>query len=124
MIWILWLTAVLCVVYYIIIAVYSGLATSFSLIWLFIAALCMILTGGWEVYIKHKDKVPLWVPVSVVTMCCTGILVFAVVEILVFTGVAARDTSNLDYVIVLGAKVKETGITKSLKNAWIRQWNM
>ena len=41
------------------------------------------------------------------SVCC--------VEILVFTGVAVRDTSNLDYVIVLGAKVKETGITKSLK---------
>jgi len=115
MIWILWLIAVICVIYYIVIVVYSGITTSFSLIWLFFAAICMLLAGGWENYIKHKDKVPLWVPVSAATMCCTGILVFAVVEILVFTGVAVRDTSNLDYVIVLGAKVKETGITKSLK---------
>ncbi|WP_097005547.1 YdcF family protein [Lacrimispora amygdalina] len=115
MIWLLWLTAVLCVIYYIVIVIYSGLTTSFSLIWLFFAVICMGLAAGWEAYIKHKDKVPLWLPVSVVTMCCTGVLVFAVVEILVFTGVAARDTSNLDYVIVLGARVKDTGISKSLK---------
>lgn len=116
MIWILWLIAAFCVVYYVIIVVYSGLTTSFSLIWLIFALICMVLTVSWEAYIRHKDRIPLWVPVSVVTMCCTGILVFTVVEILVFTGVAARDTSNLDYVIVLGARVKETGISKSLKN--------
>lgn len=112
---ILWLIAVSCIIYYIVIVIYSGITTSFSFIWLLFAAICVLLAAGWEVYIKHKDKVPLWIPVSVVTMCCTGILVFMVVEILVFTGVAASDTSNLDYVIVLGARVKETGISKSLK---------
>ncbi len=92
------------------IVAYSGITTSFSLIWLFFAAICMLLAEDGKPIYKHKDKVPLWVPVSAATMCCTGILVFAVVEILVFTGVAVRDTSNLDYVIVLGAKVKETGL--------------
>lgn len=40
---------------------------------------------------------------------------FVVVEILVFMGAASSDEQNLDYVIVLGAKVKEEGISKSLK---------
>ena len=113
--WILWLIAVCCIIYYIVIVIYSGITTSFSLIWLMFAAISVLLAAGWEAYIKHKDKIPLWIPVSVVTMCCTGILVFMVVEILVFTGVTVRDTSNLDYVIVLGARVKESGISKSLK---------
>ena len=113
--WILWLIAALCVVYYVIIAVYSGLTTSFSIIWLVFAAVCVFFGLGWDTYMRHKDKIPLWLPVSVVTVCCTGILVFTVVEILVFTGVAARDTSRLDYVIVLGARVKENGISRSLK---------
>jgi uncharacterized SAM-binding protein YcdF (DUF218 family) len=112
---IFWLMAVSCIIYYVVIILYSGLTTSISFIWLVFAAICILLPLGWEAYVKHKDKVPLWIPVSVITMCCTGILVFLVVEILVFTGVAARDTSNLDYVIVLGARVKETGISKSLK---------
>lgn len=38
------------------------------------------------------------------------------VEILIFTGVASRDASNLDYLIVLGARVKEDGLSKSLKS--------
>ncbi len=113
--WVLWLIAVSCIIYYTVIVIYSGITTSFSLIWLMFAAISVLLAAGWEAYIKYKDKIPLWIPVSVVTMCCTGILVFAVVEILIFTGVTVRDTSNLDYVIVLGARVKETGITKSLK---------
>lgn len=115
MTWILWLIAVSCIIYYTVIVIYSGITTSFSFVWLAFAVICVLLAVGWGVYMKHKDKVPLWIPVSVVTMCSTGILVFMVVEILVFTGVAARDTSNLDYVIVLGASVKETGISKSLK---------
>lgn len=115
MMWILWLTAVICVIYYTIIAIYSGITTSFSLFWLITALACVLLALGFDGYEKHKDKVPLWIPVSVVTVCCTGILIFTVVEILIFTGVAARDTSNLDYVIVLGARVKENGISKSLK---------
>ncbi|WP_024291572.1 YdcF family protein [Lacrimispora indolis] len=113
---IFWLIAVSCIIYYVVIILYSGLTTSLSFIWLVFAGICILLPVGWETYAKHKDKVPLWIPVSVITMCCTGILVFLVVEILVFTGVAARDASNLDYVIVLGARVKETGISKSLKN--------
>ena len=112
---ILWLIAVFCIIYYVVIIFYSGLTTSFSLIWLLFAGICILLPLGWEAYGRHKEKVPLWIPVSVITMCCTGILVFMVVEVLVFTGVAVRDTSNLDYVIVLGARVKETGISKSLK---------
>ncbi|GLC80138.1 YdcF family protein [Lacrimispora brassicae] len=112
---ILWLIAVFCIIYYVVIIFYSGLTTSFSLIWLLFAGICILLPLGWEAYGKHKEKVPLWIPVSVITMCCTGILVFMVVEVLVFTGVAVRDTSNLDYVIVLGARVKETGVSKSLK---------
>ena len=116
MVWILCLIAVVCIVYYVVIVVYSGITTSFSLIWLVFAAISLLLSAGWTAYGKHKDKVPLWVPVSIITMCCTGILVFMVVEIMVFAGVAARDTSKLDYVIVLGARVKDTGLSKSLKN--------
>lgn len=113
--WILWLIAVLCIIYYAVIVIYSGITTSFSFIWLLMAAACIMVAVGWEAYMKYKDKVPLWIPVSVVTFCCTGILVFMVVEVLVFAGVAVRDTSNLDYVIILGARVKDTGISKSLK---------
>ena len=116
MTWILWLLAAACVIYYVVIVIYSGFTTSFSFIWMVFAAACLLLALGWEYYMKHKDRVPLWLPVSVITFCCTGILVFSMVEILIFTGVASRDTSHLDYLIVLGARVKEDGLSKSLKS--------
>ena len=97
MTWILWLLAAACVIYYVVIVIYSGFTTSFSFIWMVFAAACLLLALGWEYYMKHKDRVPLWLPVSVITFCCTGILVFSMVEILIFTGVASRDTSHLDY---------------------------
>ena len=49
------------------------------------------------------------------TILGASLAVFVVVEILVFMGAASSDEQNLDYVIVLGAKVKEEGISKSLK---------
>lgn len=113
---ILWLLAAACVIYYVVIIIYSGFTTSFSFVWMVFAAACLLLALGWEYYMKHKDRVPLWIPVSAVTFCCAGIAIFSVVEILIFTGVAAKDTSNLDYVIVLGARVKEDGLSKSLQN--------
>lgn len=116
MTWILWLVAAACVIYYVVIIIYSGFTTSFSLIWLVFAAACLFIALGWEYYMKHKEQVPLWAPVSIVTFCSAGLLVFAMVEMLIFTGVASRDTSNLDYVIVLGTRVRDDGLSKSLKN--------
>jgi uncharacterized SAM-binding protein YcdF (DUF218 family) len=116
MTWILWLIAVACIIYYVVIVLYSGITTSFSLIWLFFAAVCFFFSFGIENYEKHKDKIPLYVPVAAITVACAGIVIFAVVEILIFTGVAVSDASNLDYVIVLGARVKDDGLSKSLQN--------
>lgn len=115
MTWILWLIAAACVIYYVVIIIYSGFATSFSFIWLAFAAACILFAAGSEYYMKHKEKVPLWLPVSAVTFCCTGILVFAVVEILIFTAAAGAAAPDLDYVIVLGARVREDGLSRALQ---------
>lgn len=112
---ILGLIAAACVIYYAVIVIYSGFATSFSFIWLVIAAVCLLFAFGGDYYVKHKEKAPLWLPVSWVTFCCTGILVFAVVEILIFTAAAGAAAPDLDYVIVLGARVREDGLSRVLK---------
>lgn len=88
--------AVLCVVYFIIIVVYAGISTSFAFIWLFFAALLVFLVYGKWYYARNMERIPRWVPVSVVTTCIAG-------------------KANLDYVIVLGARVKEHTVSNSLK---------
>lgn len=61
------------------------------------------------------DRIPKWVPVSIVTTCIAGVVIMAVFCILVFMGAAANEERDLDYVIVLGARVKEHTVSNSLK---------
>ncbi|MDO4326095.1 MAG: YdcF family protein [bacterium] len=115
MFWIFNLAALLCMVYYIVILVYSGISTSWSFLWLIAAAMFLFLAFGTEYYIKHAKKIPLWVPVSVVTTLLAGITVFGVIEVLIFTNAAGRDAQGMDYVIVLGTEVRGEKISDSLK---------
>lgn len=107
--------AVLCVAYFIVIVVYAGIGTSFAFIWLFFAALLLFLVYGRWYYSRNMDRIPRWVPVSVVTTCVAGVAILAVLCVLVFLGAASPDKQNLDYVIVLGARVKEHTVSNSLK---------
>ena len=106
---------VLCVAYFIVIVVYAGIGTSFAFIWLFFAALLLFLVYGRWYYSRNMDRIPRWVPVSVVTTCVAGVVALAVLCALVFLGAASSDKKNLDYVIVLGARVKEHTVSNSLK---------
>lgn len=107
--------AVLCAAYFAVIAVYSGIGTSFAFIWLFFAALLVFLVYGRWYYGRNMDRIPPWVPVSVVTTCTAGVIVLALLCVLVFWGAASGERQGLDYVIVLGARVKEHTISNSLK---------
>ena len=107
--------AALCAAYFAVIVLYAGIGTSFAFIWLFFAALCLFLVYGKWYYRRNTDRIPRWVPVSVVTTCVAGLTVFAAVCIMVFSGVAGSDPVGLDYVIVLGARVKERTVSNSLR---------
>ena len=104
---------VLCIAYFIVIVVYAGIGTSFAFIWLFFAALLFFLVYGRWYYSRNMDRIPRWVPVSVVTTCVAGVVALAVLCVLVFLGAASSDKKNLDYVIVLGARVKEHTVSNS-----------
>ena len=107
--------AVLCAAYFVVIVVYAGIGTSFAFIWLFFAALLLFLVYGKWYYARNLDRIPGWVPVSVVTTCVAGVAVLAMLCVLVFLGAATSAKSNLDYVIVLGAMVKERTVSNSLR---------
>ena len=107
--------AVLCAAYFVVIVVYAGIGTSFAFIWLFFAALLLFLVYGKWYYARNLDRIPGWVPVSVVTTCVAGVAVLAMLCVLVFLGADTSAKSNLDYVIVLGARVKERTVSNSLR---------
>lgn len=107
--------AVMCAAYFAVIVIYGGIGTSFAFIWLFFAALLVFLAYGKWYYSRHMFSIPRWVPVSIVTTCVMGVTVMAVLFTLVFLGAASGEEPGLDYVIVLGARVKEHTVSNSLK---------
>lgn len=115
MVWIGGIGAVVCLAYYGVIVCYSGISTSFAWFWPAAGIFLGALAAG-ALYGKYNTKkVPLWMSVSAVTFLLASVVIFCVVEILIFLGVAGANTPNLDYVIVLGAKVEEGRISNSLQ---------
>ena len=94
--------AVICTAYFMIIVFYAGMGTSFAFIWLFFAALCVFLVYGKWYYRKNMDRIPRWVPVSIVTTCIAGVVIMAVVlHSGVYGGSSKMKERDLDYVIDL-----------------------
>ncbi len=115
LIWAAGIGAVLCLLYYIVIVVYAGFSVSFSWFWLLAAGFFFLLFWGGRYCRLHPRRIPLWVSVPAVTCLAAAVTVFCVVEVFVFLGATTADEPGLDYVIVLGAKVHEQGISNSLK---------
>ena len=113
--WIFAVGAVLCLAYYAIIVAYAGLGTAFSAVWLFLGILLGAAAAGVRYYQRYPERVPLWFPVSLVTICASGMLILLVVLILIFSRIPSTAEPDLDYVIVLGAQVKTDGLSKTLK---------
>lgn len=116
LIWVFTVAAVLCLVYYGVIVLYAGFGTSFAVLWLLIGGFFGATAAGIHFYQKYPERVPLWLPVSFVTLCASGLMIVLVTQILIFGRIPAAAEPSLDYVIVLGAKVKPDGsLSKTLK---------
>ena len=116
LIWVFTAAAVLCLVYYGVIVLYAGFGTSFAVLWLLIGGFFGATAAGVHFYQKYPERVPLWLPVSFVTLCASGLMILLVTQILIFGRIPATAEPSLDYVIVLGAKVKPDGtLSKTLK---------
>lgn len=115
MTWFLEGAAIVCLLYYAVIAVYSGLGTSFSLFWPFLAAFFLCLAVGWKIYERKKDLIPLWIPVSLGTVLAACGLIFLITELCIVWGAVTARAEAADYVIVLGAKAEDGEPGNSLK---------
>ena len=109
LIWVFTAAAVLCLVYYGVIVLYAGFGTSFAALWLLFGGFFGATALGIHFYQKYPERVPLWISVSSVTLCASGLMIILVTQILIFGRIPASAEPSLDYVIVLGAKVKPDG---------------
>ena len=75
----MWATGVMtavCLIYYIVILLYSGITTSFAFIWLFGSGFFFFVAAGSGDEQLHPKKLPLWFPVSAATLAAASLLIF------------------------------------------------
>ena len=96
---ILSIMGVLSLVYFGIIVVYSGIETSMAWFWPALGILCFLLAEGLRFYQQNRRRVPLRIPVTIVTLCITGLVVFVGLQVLIFSGMIRTDPEHLDYLI-------------------------
>lgn len=113
--WILMAGAVLCLAYFIMIVLYSGLGTSLAVIWLVFAGGLAAAAGSVWYCGKYPERINLRIPVSLVTLCAAGFLILVVLQILIFGQIPVIADSGLDYLIVLGAQVRGEEPSKTLR---------
>lgn len=106
---------IISLVYYIIIIFYAGISSSFSFIWLLLGIVCIslyfiiIYCRSNEIYLRKIIQVILIAVISI------GIIAFSLIEGTIIMHANQKAGKNRDYLIVLGAQIKGTRVTRTLK---------
>ena len=106
--------AILCLLYYLGITLYSGIHTDFSWIWIAGAA---FLVGNGALFAadkKYPDLFPEWTKCIYGIIILAGVCLFLLLFVKVLSGMKGKGRENLDYVVVLGAHVKGEIPSKAL----------
>ncbi len=104
--------AVLCVVYSgMVLATGSG--TSFFLVWIGLALLFFLF--GYSIWKSFWKKVPRLVKGICIAVVAVGFTAFFIVEGCIISQMNEKGEAGLDYIIVLGAQVRESGPSVVLK---------
>lgn len=103
---------ILCILYGImVLMIRSG--TTFFVVWFALGAFFLLL--GFLVHNHLLEKLPKILRTLLLIAICAGILMLAVCEGFVLCGFSSRAPAGLDYLIVLGAQVREDGPSAVLK---------
>lgn len=105
LVWILSGGAAICLAYFVTIMMYSGPGTSYVFIWLLFACGFGMAAASLKIYERRPERIALWVPVSLVTLCGAGTVILLVAQILMFSRIPTIAEPRLDYVIVLGSQL-------------------
>ena len=103
---------ILCLLYFIILLLYSGFTSAFYLIWPAMAVGFFIL--GFLFHHGFFAHLPGAVRTALLILCAASFLFFAGVEGMILKNAVQTPVSGLDYAIVLGAHVRSTGPSRAL----------
>lgn len=99
------LLGIICLVYFIGLVAYAGLANAFYLIW-FIGGISFFIFAWMAKTHFVRRFVPGWLKVVSVILICIGVGIFITVEGFILSGFYRTPSKEVDYVIVLGAHVR------------------
>lgn len=103
-IWIL--LGIICIIYFTGLVAYAGLANAFYLIW-FIGGIFFFIFAWMAKTHFVRRFLPGWLKVILVILICIGLGVFITVEGFILSGFYRTPSKEVDYVIVLGAHVRD-----------------
>lgn len=110
--------------YFIVMVRYAGIGTSFAFVWLGMALFFAVCGAAVFILGKRNVSLPPAVKVVISVLAAAIIILFAVVEGMIISGMKEKTNEQYDYVIVLGARVRGTTVTKSLRKDLIRLSNI
>lgn len=104
---------ILCIVYFIGIAIFTGMGSKFNYMWLVVGIGCLIFD------FLYKKQILQNIPIAIrrIAMICLalGSVLFLVVECFIMSGFFEKGEENLDCILVLGAQMKEHGPSRALR---------
>ena len=104
-----------CIFYYIVIVGYAGITADFAWIWLVGAAFLLAVAGGMFAESRHHMTVLANLLRAAGILMAVGIVVIGFIGAHIFAGMRQKPEQNLSYVIVLGAQVRGTKVSKALR---------
>ena len=99
--------------YCLIIGLFTGHSTNFYLIWGFMGVVFIALGILWKKGIIMA--LPMWMKISMGIIVSLGLIIFVIVEGLIISGFKDNEDTELDYLVVLGAQLKESGPSRVLQ---------
>jgi uncharacterized SAM-binding protein YcdF (DUF218 family) len=102
-------------VYYGIIIAYAGIGSSFSWFWLLAGIGCLIFCIILRYIIRNEIRVPDFIKLIFFSAITIGLSIFILIEGTLISYSTHKADSGMDYLIVLGAQVRGTRITKALQ---------
>lgn len=111
-----WILAVLCVLYYVGIILYAGLRASFSWFWLFLAAGFFLAGAVCRIpsFQAAFSRIPAAGKLLGGLVLAAGLMAFLFLEGCIVSGMTGTSKESVEYLIVLGAQVKGTTVSKAL----------
>lgn len=107
--------AALCIAYFVAIVVYSGIGTSFVCIWPVISVVFLLIGVFENKRQQQKEEMPKRLPAFLYTTFSIGVLTAFFMMIFILNEANKVPSGGCDYVIVMGGRVYDDGISTTLK---------